>query len=110
MRQSTELLGAPARCVHIGDRESDIYELFCTARALGTHFLVRSCNDRLAGEGGHTIADEMGETRLRGVHRVEVCNGRGQIETVRVELRYRVGREQLHFSGSGEVGAAVPGG
>jgi Transposase DNA-binding/Transposase Tn5 dimerisation domain len=89
MRQSTELLGAPARCVHIGDRESDIYELFCTARALGTHFLVRSCNDRLAGEGGHTIADEMGETRLRGVHRVEVCNGRGQIETVRLELRYR---------------------
>jgi len=27
--QSTRLLGGPARCVHIGDRESDIYELFC---------------------------------------------------------------------------------
>nr|WP_255779014.1 transposase DNA-binding-containing protein [Mycetohabitans sp. B8] len=31
MRQSTALLGEPARCIHIGDRESDIDELFCTA-------------------------------------------------------------------------------
>src|ERR1700677_1813949 len=32
LRQSTELLAAPGRCVHIGDRESDIYELFCLAQ------------------------------------------------------------------------------
>jgi len=89
MRQSTALLGVPDRCVHIGDRESDIYELFCTARALGTHFVVRSCNDRLAGDGGHTIADELGETRVRGVHRVEVRDGQGRIGTAPVELRYR---------------------
>lgn len=30
MRQSTALLDDPDRCVHIGDRESDIYELFCS--------------------------------------------------------------------------------
>ena len=89
MRQSTELLGEPARCVHIGDRESDIYELFCTAQELGTHFLVRTCVDRLAGDGGHTIADEMGETRLKGVHRVEVRDGKGRIETASLKLRYR---------------------
>ncbi|WP_439823434.1 IS4/Tn5 family transposase DNA-binding protein [Caballeronia sordidicola] len=29
LRQSTTLLGEPGRCVHVGDRESDIYELFC---------------------------------------------------------------------------------
>jgi len=28
VRQSTALFGEPSRCVHIGDRESDIYELF----------------------------------------------------------------------------------
>lgn len=28
LKQSTALLGDPGRCVHIGDRESDIYELF----------------------------------------------------------------------------------
>jgi hypothetical protein len=34
LRQSTELLADPGRCVHIGDRESDIYELFCLAQHL----------------------------------------------------------------------------
>ena len=41
------LFEAPDRCVHIGDRESDVYELFCTAQKLGTHFLVRTCVDAL---------------------------------------------------------------
>ena len=59
VQQSTELLGDPGRCVHIGDRESDIYELFCAAHQAGTHFLIRTCVDRLAGDGDHTIADEM---------------------------------------------------
>ncbi|WP_280944759.1 IS4/Tn5 family transposase DNA-binding protein, partial [Mesorhizobium loti] len=30
LRQSIALVGAPERCVHVGDRESDIYELYCT--------------------------------------------------------------------------------
>ena len=38
LRQSTGLLGELGRCVHIGDRESDIYELFCTAIAPGRIF------------------------------------------------------------------------
>jgi len=65
LKQSTALLNHPERCVHIGDRESDIYELFCTAEALGTHFLVRTCVDRLAGDGKHTIAAEMKEVRVQ---------------------------------------------
>lgn len=33
-RQSIELLGQPARFIHVGDRESDIFELYClTARS-----------------------------------------------------------------------------
>ena len=47
VRQSTEILNAPARCVHIGDRESDIFEL-CTAHEARTHFLIRMrCDGRL---------------------------------------------------------------
>ena len=42
LRQSTAVLGEPSRCVHIGDRESDIYELFCAAEEAGTHFLLRT--------------------------------------------------------------------
>jgi hypothetical protein len=43
LQQSTALLAEPQRCVHIGDRESDIYELFCKAQEEGTHFVLRTC-------------------------------------------------------------------
>src|SRR3954471_20262501 len=89
LRQSMALLGAPARCVHIGDRESDIYELFCTAQELGTHFISRSCVDRRAGDGHHTMADEMDEVRVQGVHEVEVRNSKGRAEIAAVEIKYR---------------------
>jgi hypothetical protein len=76
-------------CVHIGDRESDIYELFCTAQAVGTHFLVRTCVDRLAGDGAHTIADEMDEVAVKGLHRIEVRDSNGDPDKAVLEIRYR---------------------
>jgi hypothetical protein len=88
MRQSTGLFGDPGRCVHIGDRESDIYELFCLAQELGTHFLVRCCVDRLAGDGTHTVSDAMAEVRVQGRHHVEIRNGNGALGTAMVELSY----------------------
>lgn len=89
MRQSTALLNDPDRCVHIGDRESDIYELFCLAKEMGTHFLARTCVDRLAGDGGHTVRDEMEQSVVRGLHRIEVRNKRGECSTAVLEMRYR---------------------
>lgn len=46
LRQSTALVGTPECCVHVADRESDIYELFCLAQDLGTRFLVRVQTNR----------------------------------------------------------------
>jgi Transposase DNA-binding/Transposase Tn5 dimerisation domain len=89
LRQATELLAEPAQCVHIGDRESDIYELFCTAGEIGTHFLVRTCVDRLAGDGDHTIADEMDEVETKGLHRIEVRDNNGDLAEAVLELKYR---------------------
>lgn len=89
LQQSTELLADPTRCVHIGDRESDIYELFCAAQDAGTHFLLRTCVDRLAGDGAHTIAAEMAEVRCKGVHRVEVRDRHGQVSEAILELKFR---------------------
>lgn len=89
IRQSVALLGDPGRCVHIGDRESDIYELFCMAHDLGTHFLVRTCVDRLAGDGDHTIAAEMKDALVEGFHEIEVRDDKGNRETATVEIRYR---------------------
>jgi hypothetical protein len=89
LRQSTTRLGEPDRCVHIGDRESDIYELFCAASELGTHFLVRTCSNRLAGDGEHTVADEMSEVRVKGLHRIEFRDAKGHPHQACLELRYR---------------------
>jgi len=75
MCQSTMLLGEPTCCIHIGDRESDIYELFYTAYDLCTHFLVRTCVDRLAGDGRHTIAKAMQQVQVKGLHRVDASRG-----------------------------------
>ena len=87
LRQSTELLGEPARCVHVGDRESDIYELFCAAREARTHFLVRTCVDRLAEGGGTTVSEVMGREPVRGVHEVEVRDDHGRASTARLDVR-----------------------
>ena len=89
LKQSTALFDDPARCVHIGDRESDIYELFCTAHGLGTHFLIRTCVDRLAGDGDHTIADEMDEKTVKGLHRIEVRDSKGDLDEAVLEIKYR---------------------
>lgn len=88
-RQSIELLGQPTRFVHVGDRESDIFELYCLTRDLGSHFLVRACVDRLAGDGGHTIADEMDTTTLKGLHRIEVRTANGEMTKVALEIRFK---------------------
>ncbi|MBK3804435.1 IS4 family transposase [Azospirillum brasilense] len=88
MRRTAELFGDPGRCVHVGDRENDIYEFFCLARDLGTHFLVRTCVDRLAGDGTTTVARLMGEVAVGGRHRIAVRGAAGRTETAEVELTY----------------------
>jgi hypothetical protein len=89
VKQATGLFEDPRRCVHIGDRESDIYELFCTAQSAGTHFLFRTCVDRLAGDGRHTIANEMEEVPVQGLHRIQVRNKKGDLSEAVLKIRYR---------------------
>jgi hypothetical protein len=90
MKQSTELLGDPGRCVHLGDRESDIFELFCAAEEAGTFFLVRTCVDRLAEDGDTTVAEKMETRPVQGVHRIEVRDKQGN--PCQANLQIRVGR------------------
>jgi hypothetical protein len=89
LSQSAEHLGQPGRCVHVGDRESDIYELFCLTQELGTHFVVRACVDRLAGNVGHTIAAEMEETGVKGLHRIDVRDAKGDISRAALAIKYK---------------------
>jgi hypothetical protein len=89
LKQSTALLGEPQRCVHIGDRESDIYELFCAAQEAGTHFLVRTCVDRLAGDGNQTISAEMRRVSAKGLHRIKLRDRNGELSEVVLELKWK---------------------
>ncbi len=89
LRQSAALLGEPGRCIHIGDRESDIYELYCLAKELGTHFVVRTVVDCLAGNGGHTLASEMRSVKSAGRHVIEIRNDGGEVERVTLDMRYK---------------------
>ncbi len=88
LNQSTQLLGEPSRCVHIGNRESDIYELFCCAVDQGTNFVFRACVDRISGDGRQTIAAAMRGVKVKAVHRVEVRDQKGQVSEAVVRLKY----------------------
>jgi hypothetical protein len=50
---------------------------------------LRTCVDRLAGEDDHTVADQMREVKVRGLHRIEVRNQKGDIREAVLELRHR---------------------
>ncbi len=100
---ATRLLAEPARLIHIGDRESDIYELFCKCHDLGTHFLVRTCVDRLAADGTCKVSDLMAQTAIKGVHHVSVPDGKGGTDRACLEIRYRhitvqppIGKQRLY--------------
>ena len=88
LRLSTELTGTPERCVHVGDRESDIYELYCLAQDLGTNFLVRSCVDRLAEDGDTTIAKVMTQVQSSGTHEVRFRDAQGKDHCAVLSVRY----------------------
>jgi hypothetical protein len=89
LRSSTELLGQPQHCVHVGDPESDFFDLFGAAEQLGTHFLVRTRADRLANGGPETVAEAIGRTARRGLYRIAVRNRKGEKSEAMWEIRYR---------------------
>ena len=92
LRQSIALLGEPERCVHVGDRESDIYELFCMAQDLGTGFLVRVQTNRLAErpadaaphDPAHRVLAQLAAVPWAGRHRITV----DQDETTWLQVKF----------------------
>ncbi len=65
-----------------------IFELFSTAHAARTHFLVRTAVDRLAGQGGTTVAKVMKRQPIRGLHEVAVRDDHGHVSTATVQVRF----------------------
>lgn len=77
--QSIERLGQPERCIQIGDRDSDIYKLYCLTQDLGAHFLVRR----------HTFADEMEKTSVKGLQHFEVRDDKGEMIKAILEIKFK---------------------
>jgi len=88
LTESTRLLNDPARCVHIGDRGGDIFELFCAANEANTRFLVRIHANRRVGRGDTTIAAKLAREPIRGTHTVEVRNAQGDVKTATLSIRF----------------------
>jgi len=89
LRASTALLGQAEGLVHVGDQESDIFDLFAVARQLGTYFLVRTRGDRLADGGSESVSEAVEGTPHWGLYRVAVRNRKGEESEAIFEIRYR---------------------
>lgn len=74
--------------MHIGDRESDIYELFCECESLETNFIFRTCVDRRAEDGEQTVLEVMDEQRVKAVHHIEVKDNKGRPSAAVSEIKY----------------------
>jgi hypothetical protein len=79
----------------VGDRESDIYELFCLAQDLGTRFLVRVQTNRLAepplaeatpADSAHRVFDQLAAVPWAGSHDVLIDGEDGKIASLRLKF------------------------
>ncbi len=92
LRQSMALVGSPERCVHVADREGDIYELFCLAQDFSTRFLVRVQTNRLAAapadaelqDGAHRVFAQLSAAPWAGRYCIKI----GQDETAWVHVKF----------------------
>ena len=88
LSQSTTLLRDPCRCVHIGDRESDIYELFCIAVDQQTNFLFRTCVDRVAEDGSTLVSEIVDQAPIRSKRRLTVKDKQGDSREAILEFKF----------------------
>lgn len=88
LEASNNLLQVPQRCIHVGDRESDIYELFCLAKELDTNFLIRSCHNRNIDGEYHKIEEKMAAAPDMGTYTIKLENSR-EVRTRKVTLNIK---------------------
>jgi Transposase DNA-binding len=92
LRQSVALLKKPQRCIHVGDRESDIYELYCLAQELDTKFLVRAQTDSLAAKSDladnepHRVRARLAQVAWAGTHEVAVAGKASRTAKLQVKF------------------------
>lgn len=105
LRQSIDLLGKPDQCVHVGDRESEIDELYCLAKKLGTHFVIRTVVDWFTGSDDHTVKSEMRDVPSVGTQSIDARIDEDTVEPIALNIRYKrtqfcppIGKQQRYPS------------
>lgn len=86
--ETTAALGEPSRCVHIGDRAADIFELFSAANDVGTHFLVRTCVSRVAEDATARTDTVIERAAVKGLRRIDVRDRDGEVSEAVLEIKY----------------------
>lgn len=86
IRQATGASAQPNLCIHIANREADIYEWFALVEELGAKLGVRTCVDRWAKDGCTTVAKVMMQAEPKGIHRVEVRDEDGKEDHALLEI------------------------
>lgn len=87
---------AQTRCpettfVSVGDRESDIYELFelALSQSSGPKLLARACHNRLLGEGQGHLWEKVTQQEISGIQEVMVPRrGNRPARVARLEVRF----------------------
>lgn len=72
----------------IGDRESDIYEIFATVPDERTHLLIRAHVDRLLSEG-IKLNEKISTSKVRAFYELDVAKGKNRTKhTARMSLKW----------------------
>jgi len=88
LRQSTTRFGTPERCVHIADRESDMYEFFNEAKATKSHFLVRICVNRRT-TSGINVYEQMRKQPVAGIYKISFTDENGKAVETELEIKFK---------------------
>lgn len=103
IHEADEQIQLPGACVHIGDREADIFELFSLACVRKTRFLVRTCVDRLVADGYHSLEKRMAAIDPAGIHTIEIIDAEGKSSQVQLQIKFEqmtvmppVGKQKMY--------------
>lgn len=94
LEATTSLFNNDKRCVHVGDRESDIYELLCLANQVNTNFLIRSCHDRIIDGEHHKTRAKMDSLSIAGTHTIRLENSKDKKDR---DVKLNIKFQRLNF-------------
>ena len=88
MRNVATAISKPSQVIHIGDRESDIFEFFHEAREQKSNFLVRIRDAQRGLSDGGRIFDPLEDVSRKGTFKIHVKNKNGKSRVVTMEVKY----------------------